>query len=620
MSILNTLQGASHTFTNANLQGGVTLTQSVNSGDNLTLGSCCASKIEFSLLDLDLSISGLTGEEFEYRCNGVLKGYFTAEKPEKVNDSGWKVVCYDRMTLFDQSINDWLENLTYPLTLKELLVSLCGQIGIGLETQSFTNDSFLVYDNFSGKDLKGRDFLSWIAEAAGCFARINPEGNLELGFYTESDKTIDRTKYQTISVSDYATKPIEKLQIKQNEDDIGVIVGTGSNCYTIIGNPLFYTRESATLQPAAEAIFEKIEGFNYTPFECVLLNTGDSPEVGESVIITTRRENNVKSIVMNKQVSGIKESISSSGDPEQTELQSVNKTILLQNGRTNELERTLEETVSRLTDVYDKAETESLVKQTAAELMLEFSKSSGDNLVHNGGFILDKSSWSFSEDAGYTFSQDFKTTSKKVLILENGEVFTTEPIQVTRGTDYAFYLKYKAAVNSGGSARICFDTVEIPLPATGTAAELADADYQEIHAQGEEGDPYVMRFDTDLISVRIVAENAMIYISDLTLVEGTVCSAFTMAPGESRTASVAISDDGIQIERSGGEFKGVYTDYEVHYTRQSDGGTVARFSADGAETGDLTTTGSATFQKAPEAPCALRIIPASDHVKFVIND
>ena len=612
MSILNTLQGEIHTFTNANLQGGVTLTQAVNSGDNLVLGSCCAAKIEFSLLDLDLSISGLTGEEFEYRCNGILKGYFTAEKPEKINDSGWKVACYDRMVKFDQPINEWLEDLSYPITLKDMLTSLCSYMGVELATPEFTNDDFPVQNNFSGKDIKGRDFLYWIAEAAGCFARINAEGALELGFYTESGKTVDRSSYQSNTLSDYATKPIDKLQIRQNEDDIGVIAGTGSNCYSITGNPLFFTDSSEALQPAAEALLGKLEGFSYTPFEAALIDNGNAPEPGEVITITTRLENNVKSIVMEKRTAGIQISISSKGDYEQTELKSVNKTIQVQNGKTNELERTLEQTVLRLTDTYNKAETNSVIEQTASSIRTEFSKIGGDNLIHNGGFIHDKTSWSFSEDAVYSIHSDSMTTSKKTLTLESGEVSLAEPIQVTPGTPYAIYFKYKASYLSNGSASLFIGTKEIPLPESDT--------YKETGASGAENDPYVFTFGSDPVAIRIAAENADFSISDLTMIEGTVCSAFCMAPGESRTASVSISDDGIQIERTGGQFKGTYTDSEVHYVKQTDNSTVARFSADGAETGMLTVTGAATVQRSKNASHAFRIIPASDHVKFVIND
>jgi hypothetical protein len=56
------------------------------------------------------------------------------------------------------------------------------------------------------------------------------------------------------------------------------------------------------------------------------------------------------------------------------------------------------------------------------------------------------------------------TTSKKALTLESGEVSLAEPIQVTPGTPYAIYFKYKASYLSNGSASLFIGTKEIPLP------------------------------------------------------------------------------------------------------------------------------------------------------------
>ena len=53
-------------FTQAQLQGGITLTRSVNTGKSITLGSCIAGKLEFTVLDLaEGPVQHYTGTEFQ---------------------------------------------------------------------------------------------------------------------------------------------------------------------------------------------------------------------------------------------------------------------------------------------------------------------------------------------------------------------------------------------------------------------------------------------------------------------------------------------------------------------------------------------------------------------------
>lgn len=364
------------------IQGGVKLTQSVNSGDQLVLGSCCAASVEFSVLDLENEIPNPQGIEFLYLKSGTQIGYFTAEAERQ--KAGWKITAYDRMMRFEQIVDQFISGLPDKFTLRELLEGLCREVDVPLSSTPFTNDSLHFYKNFEGSDIKGRDVLYWIAEAAGCFAVFNAEGTLELKFYDteepDTEHTITNADYTDFSLSEFQTPAINKLQIRSTEDDVGYIVydeskseeeGDVTNAYIIEGNPLFYVRSTnsedeegmetvdasdensneATIRAAAEAIFSKLNGFCYQPFSCDLYENGHIPAPGTSILIKPHGGKEVKSYVMEQVCSGMKYTVSASGSNQANELKSVNISLTQRNNKLNELKRTLDATVSTVSEL-----------------------------------------------------------------------------------------------------------------------------------------------------------------------------------------------------------------------------------------------------------------------------
>lgn len=361
-------------FTRANIAGGVTLTRSVNAGGNLTLGSCVANKIEFTLLDLTAELENINGKEFEYSTAAEIpydfkdesllifqngdryyfagspksQGLYCATKPERLDETKWKVVCYDRMNRFDRVVDDWFNSLVYPISLKNMLIGLCGECGVTLATNSFTNDGFMVQKNVIVSGQKGRELLSFICEVAGSFGRINTVGELELGFYQPSGVKI--TKTISSRISDYEVQKIDKLQVKAKEDDIGVIVGTGKNAYVIHSNPLLFASSDEQIRPVAENIFNKIKDLSYTPMEVDVFAADGECNIGDIISVTTRR-GSYNTVVMSIVNKGIQNSIASVGDENRSKLTSVNRVLQQLKGRTNEIIATVDEFSVALTDV-----------------------------------------------------------------------------------------------------------------------------------------------------------------------------------------------------------------------------------------------------------------------------
>ena len=306
-------------------------------------------------------------------------GFYIAEKPERKNERVISVKAYDRMTKFDVPVAEWFSELSFPISLKSLLQSLCSEVGIPLVNVTFPNQDYQVSKTIEADDITGREMLQWIAEAAARFAYITPTGSLTLSWYTDLGYITDYTQYFDLSFSDYQVQKIDKVQIKVTENDIGVIVGTGSNTYVISDNPLLYAESDSQLRSAATEIFNAIKDFSYLPYQ---LKIRGNPLIqpGEIITVNTKKGKTVKAVIMSKKLSGVMgltdemEAVGSERRPIQ--VTETNRQITTLKGKTNELTRTVDETISRL---YDSETGDiSVLKQTASSLTASVESINGD--------------------------------------------------------------------------------------------------------------------------------------------------------------------------------------------------------------------------------------------------
>ena len=120
--------------------------------------------------------------------------FIVNEPPENDDTNGTvKFIAYDYMIKFNQ---DYTNRVSYPCTLKDLLLDICSQAGVELGSTTFENEDFEVEDNqFEGKQL--RDVLQHIAKCAFSWARIGQDNKLYLDFVVNNN--ID----ETITTDDY---------------------------------------------------------------------------------------------------------------------------------------------------------------------------------------------------------------------------------------------------------------------------------------------------------------------------------------------------------------------------------------------------------------------------------
>lgn len=302
----------------------VELTQTVNSGEVLSIGSVCAAMAQISLYTAGESplSQGDSFTLYEVNEDGEQRalGVFLAELPQRKSANVLSLTAYDKVTLLDRDITQWVAGLTgWPYSLWELAGMVCGQCGIALEAAEIPNGSHPV-QKFSAQGITGRQVISWIAQGACSFCRANREGQLQFGWYASADKTYapdgESYYYQDgLVLADFTTAPIERVCIRAKEEDVGTVYPESAgekNTYILTGNPLLTAEDGETLVPVAQALYERLSQVRYTPCALTVV-ANEAVDPGGIVTVTDLKGQTYTVYVMERRRSGGRDTLTCTG-------------------------------------------------------------------------------------------------------------------------------------------------------------------------------------------------------------------------------------------------------------------------------------------------------------------
>lgn len=342
------------------------LTQSVNTGTELVLGSVCAAMAELTL-HVEGSCPIAAGDSFTlYKRSASGQrhplGVFTAEQPQWQSAQKVKITAYDAVTRLDRDITGWLAALDgWPYTLQELAQLVCGFCGVQLGETDLPNGTFPVA-KFTADGLTGRDLMSWIGQAAGRFCTADETGILHFGWYADAPVSVgpreqfgitvtdneghltvegvtaagelelsgdigstddgdgnvtlwgrDRLWYRqgSLRIQDYVTEPITGVQLRADEGDTGAVYGGGQNVYIVEGNPLL-TGSAESLTAVAKTLCEGLADFSHTPMT-VTVPADLRLQPGQWVRVTDSRGKAARLCIMSREMTAGMDRLTGSG-------------------------------------------------------------------------------------------------------------------------------------------------------------------------------------------------------------------------------------------------------------------------------------------------------------------
>lgn len=343
-------------------------TSTVESETDLTPGAACAGKIEFVVwVQPGTNLVFTSGARIRYYQQDdtgaqELIGTFWAVKPTKQSRNTYKVYAYDAVSKLDSIQSAWLQSIqnNFPMSLWAFAQAVAQRCGVTIANTSLPRAGDYQVQAFYADDLTGRQLLSWVAQAACTFLRATPDGQMEFAWYTENAATgifPEATEHWTalnlagqvytcadgsvwtynqdtaayrrdgLSYEEYQTATIDKVQLKQSDDDVGVIYppdATGTNALVIQGNLLLAPTSAASLSPIAQAIYETMQNVSYTPLKASLFSDGRFLP-GQIITATDPWGNALQTYVMTVQQQGGQISVESTGNASRNGTAAVNR-------------------------------------------------------------------------------------------------------------------------------------------------------------------------------------------------------------------------------------------------------------------------------------------------------
>lgn len=299
------------------LEDTLNITESVFDGNSLEFVGCICSTMQVEIMgDWDNSYSDtpivvqMDLDEDETDTITLFRGYvINTENTLEIGKK--KIVAYDELyyRASDCDVADWYNDLHFPITIKNLRDSLFSHIGISQMTQTLINDDVTIEKIYDPKELQAIAVIKHICQMNSVMGIMNRSGYFEyrtvaesvppvsstwpypsLSVFPGSDKfpNHDETSGTTITVSDedpelmsfyksvtyedYTTVNIEKVTVRDSEDDPEpVSYGPGYNRYVVQGNMFIRGLSQSDKADVASAIYNKVKNITYIPFKASVL-------------------------------------------------------------------------------------------------------------------------------------------------------------------------------------------------------------------------------------------------------------------------------------------------------------------------------------------------------------
>ena len=449
----------------------LTATETVSSTTDLCPGAACSNKLEISLWvepGSDLRItSGTRLSHYREDASGTrtLTGTYWAVKPTRQTKNTYKIYAYDAVSRLDGIQSTWLRSVQgqFPMSLWAFAQLVAGRCGVTITNDALPRNGDYQVQAFYADDLTGRQLLAWVAEASCTFLRATPAGQLEFAWYTDyveqgigpgnsaQQWTALNLAGQLLATNDgelwtfaqiqaaynkgslsyeaYQTAPIDKVQLKQSDDDMGVIYPpdeTGTNALVIQGNLLLAPVSAESLQPVAKAIFEAMQGISYTPLKVEIPADFPAPAPGQIISITNAHGQSLSTYLMSRTISGQRVTLESTGNASRDSTAAVNeqKYTNLQGkllevsasvdglkitasdlaGGMTKLQLTVDGLTTQVSGKLDEEEAETMIRQSLESITLSASTDGDTSKITLSAGGIELSSTDITFDGMVTFA------------------------------------------------------------------------------------------------------------------------------------------------------------------------------------------------------------------------
>ena len=249
--------------------------ESVNDYDSLHFIGCVPSRMEMTLREVGTEIEGQKIQVFVKAGNTTEICLFTGYITSANNDAAKteiKIIAYDKLYEFNKmDLSDWYRSLTFPMTMKQFRDGLFSYLDFEQEEVTLCNDEMIIEETIGGS-IKGEVLLTNICDINGVMGMMSRDGELfrYITLPQFSLDTVEPYRVRELDYEDFTCKPINKVWIREDSDDIGVTAGTGTNVYIVQGNVFAFGKSSEDLRTIAANLLNQMGGISYVPSKATI--------------------------------------------------------------------------------------------------------------------------------------------------------------------------------------------------------------------------------------------------------------------------------------------------------------------------------------------------------------
>lgn len=204
-----------------------------------------------------------------------------------------KITAYDELyTKGNIDVASWYKSLSFPITLGNLRRSLLSRIGLAYVNSDLPNDNVVINKQYNPETLQSLVVLKSLCQINGCFGIVNRDGLFEFRYLKQTVNAVFPSLnifpstnlfpggssqspyknaevmgyYRVVEYQDFEVKPVDKVTIRQKEDDPGVTFGNGTNNYIIQANMFTYGLSNDVLSGIAREVYYKVQNITYYPY------------------------------------------------------------------------------------------------------------------------------------------------------------------------------------------------------------------------------------------------------------------------------------------------------------------------------------------------------------------
>lgn len=323
------------------MQGGMEFEDATSGTSSFQIGAAIINKHILTIQNFDgkfdthdftgATVIPYVGLQLSETVESLKKGFYTVDESNAVGGIV-SLECLDNMYKFERPYKG--VTLNFPTTAGNALQVICIYCGVSLATTTFTNSNYIIQSRPDDEALSCLDMVSYIAQIAGCFARCNRNGALEIKWYDttafEHEDSLDGGSFDssnpyasgdnadggnftdynsgdsfdggtflelkkfwhlydfggtpTIAVDDVVITGI-KVENTDSENGYSSLFGLDGYVLPIINNPLIQSQSDADV--IANSVGAKIVGMRFRPFSASVLSN-PAIEAGDPAKLSVR--------------------------------------------------------------------------------------------------------------------------------------------------------------------------------------------------------------------------------------------------------------------------------------------------------------------------------------------